>query len=231
VAGTVNSIRGLEGVWMIETFEARPQLGRCGRPRRGVSPRREPRVRVVGAAEPVCFAAELPRGSSGSRGDSFGSGGGETPTDRTLREVKKPVGRRVLVVDDEPSMRLLCTINLSIAGFDVGEAADGAQALELASAGGFDLVLLDVMLPDMGGLDVARHLKDDEQTRELPIVFLSARTDKDDLRAGFALGAIDYITKPFDPIALAARVEEILERVEHQEGESYRRARLAELGE
>jgi DNA-binding response OmpR family regulator len=188
-------------------------------------------VRVAGAAAAVCFAAELPRGSSGSRRDSFVSGGGETPTDRTLREVKKPVDRRVLVVDDEPSMRLLCTINLSIAGFDVAEAADGAQALELATAGGFDLVLLDVMLPDMGGLDVARHLKGDERTRELPIVFLSARTDRDDLRAGFALGAIDYITKPFDPIALAARVEEILERVERQEGESYRRARLAELGE
>jgi DNA-binding response OmpR family regulator len=128
-------------------------------------------------------------------------------------------------------MRLLCTINLSIAGFEVAEAADGAQALELATAGAFDLVLLDVMLPDMGGLDVARRLKADERTSELPVVFLSARTDKDDLRAGFALGAIDYITKPFDPIALAARVEEILGQVERQEGESYRRARLAELGE
>jgi CheY-like chemotaxis protein len=231
VTGTVTGIRGLEGVWMIEAFEGRPRLGRCGRPRRGASLRRERYVRVAGAAAAVGFAGELSCGSSGSRRDSVLSGGGETPTDRTLREVKKPVGRRVLVVDDEPSMRLLCTINLSIAGFDVAEAADGAQALELATAGGFDLVLLDVMLPDMGGLDVARHLKGDERTRELPIVFLSARTDRDDLRAGFALGAIDYITKPFDPIALAARVEEILERVERQEGESYRRARLAELGE
>jgi two-component system phosphate regulon response regulator PhoB len=159
------------------------------------------------------------------------AGRGETPTERTLREVKTPVGRRVLVVDDEPSMRLLCTINLSIAGFEVAEAADGAQALELANTEGFDLVLLDVMLPDMGGLDVARQLKADERTRALPVVFLSARTDKDDLRAGFALGAIDYITKPFDPIALAGRVEEILERIERQEGESYRRARLTELGE
>jgi CheY-like chemotaxis protein len=216
---------------MVDALKAKSRLGRCGRPVGGLSLRREGYLRVAGAAAALCVAGERSRGASEGGGDPVAWRAGETPSERTLRGVKKPVGRRVLVVDDEPSMRLLCTINLSIAGFEVAEAADGAQALELAVAEGFDLVLLDVMLPDMGGLDVARRLKTDERTRALPVVFLSARTDKDDLRAGFALGAIDYITKPFDPIALAARVEEILERIERQEGESYRRARLAELGE
>jgi CheY-like chemotaxis protein len=213
---------------MVGALEARLRLGRCTRPGRStVLPRRG----SVPAAAAPRFADEHPgRPAEGGRG-AVAFGHGETPRERTLREVEQPVGRRVLVVDDEPSMRLLCTINLSIAGFEVAEAADGAHALELASAGGFDLVLLDVMLPDIGGLDVARRLKADAPTQSLPVVFLSARTDKDDLRAGFASGGIDYITKPFDPIALAARVEEILEVVERQEGESYRRARLAELGE
>jgi CheY-like chemotaxis protein len=216
---------------MVTALEAKSRLGRCGRPRRGASLRRDVSLPVARAAVALCFADEHRRDASDVDRDSVALPTGEQPAERTLRGVKKPVGRRVLVVDDEPSMRLLCTINLAIAGFEVAEAADGGQALELATAGGFDLVLLDVMLPDMGGLDVARRLKADERTEALPVVFLSARTDKDDLRAGFALGAFDYITKPFDPIALAVRVEEILERIERQEGESYRRARLSELGE
>ena len=98
-----------------------------------------------------------------------------------------------------------------------------------AQAGGVDLVLLDVMMPDIGGHEVLRRLSEDERTRGLPVVFLSARTDRDDLRAAYELGAVDYVTKPFDPIALAARVDEILGRVGRGEIESYRRARLAEF--
>jgi Response regulators consisting of a CheY-like receiver domain and a winged-helix DNA-binding domain len=86
------------------------------------------------------------------------------------------------------------------------------------------------MLPDIGGHDVARRLSSDARTRGLPVVFLSARADRDDLIVGYELGAVDYITKPFDPVALAARVEEILDRVARKESESYRHARLAELG-
>jgi DNA-binding response OmpR family regulator len=148
---------------------------------------------------------------------------------RLLKSVKKQAGRRVLIVDDEPSMRLLCSINLEMAGFDVTEAADGAQGLERAQNDAFDLVLLDVMMPGIGGHEVLRRLSEDDRTRALPVVFLTARTDRDDLRAGYELGAVDYVTKPFDPIALAARVEEILGRVDRGEIETYRRARLAEL--
>ena len=153
----------------------------------------------------------------------------ELSAERHLKSVKKQSGRRVLIVDDEPSMRLLCSINLEMAGFDVTEAADGAEALERAKNDGFDLVLLDVMMPGIGGHEVLRRLSESERTRALPVVFLTARTDRDDLRAGYELGAVDYVTKPFDPIALAARVEEILGRVDRGEIETYRRARLAEV--
>jgi DNA-binding response OmpR family regulator len=185
-------------------------------------------VRITGTA--LAFAEERGRPPFETGFESFEWDDGEAPGEQRLRGVKGGAGRRVLVVDDEPSMRLLCTINLELAGFEVVEAADGAQALEQARAGVFDLVLLDVMLPDIGGHEVARGLKADARTKTLPVVFLSARTDRDDMRTGFELGAIDYITKPFDPVLLAVRVEEILARVEREESESYRRARLAELG-
>ena len=137
--------------------------------------------------------------------------------------------QRLLVGDDEPSIRLLCAVNLGIAGFEVSEAEDGARALELAQDGDFDLALLDVMLPDIGGLEVARRLASQERPRPLPVAFLSARAGRDDLRTGYEVGAVDYITKPFDPVTLAERVAEILGRVERGETESFRRERLAEL--
>jgi DNA-binding response OmpR family regulator len=114
--------------------------------------------------------------------------------------------QRVLVVDDELSMRLLCKVNLDMAGFEVVEAESGAEALELAQAGPFDLVLLDVMLPDIGGHEVARRLAENERTAEIPVAFLSARAGREDLRTGYELGAADYVTKPFDPVSLAERV-------------------------
>lgn len=138
-------------------------------------------------------------------------------------------GRRVLVVDDEPSIRMLCSVNLGLAGFAVTEAENGAEALELAARRDFDLVLLDVMLPDIGGHEVARRLADDARTRHLPVVFLSARADRADLRLGYEVGGLDYITKPFDPVGLGARLDEVLSRVERGESESFRRTRLSEL--
>jgi DNA-binding response OmpR family regulator len=133
-------------------------------------------------------------------------------------------GRRILVVDDDSSIRLVCTVNLRLAGYGVVEAADGTEALRRAEEDDFDLVLLDVMLPDLGGHEVARRLG-----ARAPIAFLSARASDDDLRAGYEAGAVDYITKPFDPLELAERVEEILTRAARGESESFRRARLAEL--
>jgi DNA-binding response OmpR family regulator len=136
----------------------------------------------------------------------------------------------VLVVDDEPSIRLLCALNLELAGFDVSEAGDGPSALARASEGPYDLVLLDVMMPGMSGYDVLAGLRSADATRTLPVVFVSARAGRNDIRHGLELGALDYITKPFDPVALADSVAAILERVDRGEAESFRRARLAELG-
>jgi DNA-binding response OmpR family regulator len=135
---------------------------------------------------------------------------------------------RVLVVDDEPSVRLLCRVNLQFAGFEVVEAENGARGLERARAEDFDLILLDVMMPDIGGHDVLRSLS---ETSKVPVVFLSARTGPTDLREGFALGAVDYITKPFDPIGLGDQVREVMARVARGEADAYRRARLDELDE
>jgi len=142
-----------------------------------------------------------------------------------------PTAIRVLVVDDEASMRTLCRINLELAGFEVSEAADGSTALDRAREQDFGLILLDVMLPDMGGHEVVEQLAADARTREVPVAFLSARAAGEDLKRGFELGAVDYITKPFDPLELAGRVHEIVGRVERGESERFRGARLAELGD
>jgi len=142
-----------------------------------------------------------------------------------------PTAIRVLVVDDEASMRTLCRINLELAGFEVSEAADGSTALDRAREQDFGLILLDVMLPDMGGHEVVEQLAADARTREVPVAFLSARAAGEDLKRGFELGAVDYITKPFDPLELAGRVHEIVGRVERGESEPFRAARLAELGD
>jgi DNA-binding response OmpR family regulator len=137
----------------------------------------------------------------------------------------------VLVVDDEPSMRLLCRVNLELAGYEVDEAQNGTEALAHAQDGTFGLILLDVMMPDVGGHEVARRLAEDERTRDVPVVFLSARADRENLRLGYELGAVDYITKPFDPIDLAPRVTQAIERVARGDSERFRFDRLAELEE
>ncbi|HEY2074222.1 MAG TPA: response regulator [Gaiellaceae bacterium] len=113
----------------------------------------------------------------------------------------------VLLVEDDPAMQLLCTYNLEAAGFRVVSARSGREGLGMAAAESPDLVLLDVMLPDLGGFDVAQRLG------TVPIVFLSARTSDDDLERGRAAGAIDYITKPFDPVALPDRLREDLDEL------------------
>lgn len=145
------------------------------------------------------------------------------------RDDEAPNAHRVLVVDDEASMRTLCRINLELAGFEVSEAEDGSTALARVREQDFRLVLLDVMLPDIGGHEVAERLAADDRTRDVPVAFLSARTAREDLRRGYDLGAVDYITKPFDPLELPERVQEIVWRVERGESERFRAARLAEL--
>jgi DNA-binding response OmpR family regulator len=131
--------------------------------------------------------------------------------------------RRVLVVDDERSIRLLCRVNLAAAGMDVLEAADGREGLELARKERPDLVLLDVMMPELDGWTVARELAANEETREIPIVFLTARADPADRRLGEQLGGVGYVVKPFDPVTIGDFVEEVLTRIERGERDRLRR--------
>jgi CheY-like chemotaxis protein len=123
----------------------------------------------------------------------------------------------VLVVDDERSIRLLCRVNLAASGMDVLEATNGREGLELARKERPDLVLLDVMMPDVDGWTVARELAADEQTRDIPIVFLTARADPADRRLGQQLGGVGYVVKPFDPVTIGDLVEDVLVRIERGE--------------
>ena len=132
-------------------------------------------------------------------------------------------GRRVLVADDERSIRLLCRVNLSASGIDVLEAENGRNAVELARRERPDLVLLDVMMPEGDGWTVARELAADERTREIPIVFLTARADAADKRMGQQLGGVGYLVKPFDPVAIGDYVEGVIRRVERGEREQLTR--------
>jgi DNA-binding response OmpR family regulator len=129
----------------------------------------------------------------------------------------------VLVIDDERSIRLLCRVNLSASGIEVIEAPDGRAGLELARSERPDLVLLDVMMPEVDGWTVARELAADEATRDIPVVFLTARAEHADKRLGRELGGVGYLVKPFDPVSIAAFIEDVLERIERGEREQLRR--------
>jgi DNA-binding response OmpR family regulator len=132
--------------------------------------------------------------------------------------------RRVLVIDDEHAMRMLCRVNLAAAGMEVFEAENGREGLELARRELPDLVLLDVMMPDVDGWAVARELARNEQTRDIPVVFLTARADPSDRRLGEQLGGVGYVVKPFDPVSIGDVVEEVLVRIENGERDELRRA-------
>lgn len=118
--------------------------------------------------------------------------------------------QRVLLVEDSPSVREAATIVLERAGFAVHGVEDGAQALDtVAQRPPFDVVVLDLMLPSLSGFDVCREIR---KTSGIPIVMLTARDDVADVVAGLELGADDYLTKPFEPAELAARIRAVLRR-------------------
>jgi two-component system alkaline phosphatase synthesis response regulator PhoP len=119
-------------------------------------------------------------------------------------------GVRILVVDDDDNVRRLVTAYLEREGYQVIQAADGAAALRAVEVSAPDLVVLDLMLPGTGGLQVARRIS---AARELPILMLTARGGEDDVLRGFEAGADDYLIKPFSPRVLVARVRAILRRV------------------
>ncbi len=137
----------------------------------------------------------------------------------------------VLIIDDEAAVRLLCRVNLEAEGLRVLEASDGRSAVDEASTGRPDAILLDIMMPGLDGWQVAERLLEDERTSEIPIVFLTARAGLRDRSRGLHLGGLAYVTKPFNPLELASLVEELIARVERGEGEALRREKLAELRE
>jgi two-component system alkaline phosphatase synthesis response regulator PhoP len=122
--------------------------------------------------------------------------------------------RTVLIVDDEPEIVTITRDYLERAGFRVLSAGDGLTALRLARAELPSLMVLDLMLPGMDGLDVARSLRADPATRAVPIIMLTALVEEPDRLIGLELGADDYITKPFSPRELVARIKAVLRRVE-----------------
>jgi DNA-binding response OmpR family regulator len=136
---------------------------------------------------------------------------------------------KVLVIDDEAPIRLLCRVNLEAEKIDVLEAEDGSAGLELARTEQPDVILLDVMMPGLDGWEVLQRLLDDEATREIPIVFLTARAELRDRARGLELGGVDYVTKPFNPTELAPLVQGLIARVKRGEREEIRMERIAEL--
>jgi two-component system chemotaxis response regulator CheY len=117
---------------------------------------------------------------------------------------------RVLIVDDDPTIRLLCTINLEREGLVVLEAADGATALARACSERPDLVLTDISMPQLDGFGLAEALRRDRRTRQIPLVFLSGDTNAANKARAEKLGALAYLTKPFDPLTLASRIGDVL---------------------
>ncbi len=124
-----------------------------------------------------------------------------------------PAPDRILVVDDEPDIVALVAYHLMKAGYNVSTAANGAEALRMAQQEHPALVVLDLMLPGMPGLEVLQELRGDETTKSVAVLLLTARRDEPDRIKGLTLGADDYLTKPFSPQELVLRVTAILRRL------------------
>lgn len=131
----------------------------------------------------------------------------------------RSVSARILVVDDEPDAIELIRFNLKASGYDVITAEDGEEALLKARKFSPDLILLDVMLPEIDGLEVCKILRRDPATASLPIIMLTAKASEIDRVLGLEFGADDYVTKPFSPRELMLRVRNLLKRKETPQGE------------
>ena len=117
---------------------------------------------------------------------------------------------KVLLVDDDPVILKLLQVNFEMEGYTVLTASDGVEGLEKARAERPDIVLLDIMMPRMDGLQVTKELKGSDDTKEIPIILLSAKAQASDVQTGRDVGADDYLTKPFDPLELLDRVGDLL---------------------
>ena len=126
---------------------------------------------------------------------------------------------KILVVDDEKNIIELVRYNLEKEGFAVISATDGEEALKLVSEKEPEMVILDLMLPGIDGLDVCRELKRNDKTSSIQVIMLTAKGEESDIVVGLELGADDYITKPFSPRVLVARVKAVLRRTKGKKEE------------
>ncbi len=131
------------------------------------------------------------------------------------------MAQKILIVDDEEDIRELISFNLSAIGFQTIEAENGKDAIKLAQSSNVDLILLDLMLPIIDGLEVCRILKKDNKTANIPIIMLTAKSEESDVLIGLELGADDYITKPFSPKILIARIRTILRRTTNSQNNNF----------
>ncbi len=131
---------------------------------------------------------------------------------------------RILVIEDEADLREVLTYNLTREGFKVSAAADGATGLELAREKKPDLILLDLMLPDVDGLEVCRRVRQDPTLGTTPVIMVTAKNEETDVVLGLGLGADDYISKPFSVKELIARVKAVLRRQTHVVDDDTRQA-------
>lgn len=135
---------------------------------------------------------------------------------------------RVLVIDDEPDVLLVCRVNLQVAGHDVLEAPDGESGLQLALERDPEVIVLDVMLPGRDGLSILGDLSKDERTVETPVILLTAKTQDEDVLAGWQAGCTEYVTKPFVPADLVATIDRVA-RMSTSERRERRELELARL--
>ena len=120
--------------------------------------------------------------------------------------------RTVLVADDDRDIRELVTLKLAQSGYHVVAVGDGVSALETIRAGGVSVAVLDVMMPGMSGLDVLRRIRAEDHDHTVAVVLLTARSQEPDVESGIALGADDYVVKPFSPRELVRRVDAVIAR-------------------
>jgi len=137
--------------------------------------------------------------------------------------------KRILVVEDDPDIVELLRYNLAREDFEVHSAADGKKGLEMARRASFDLIILDLMLPQLSGLEVCKEIRRNPELSSLPVIVLTARGEETDRVLGLELGADDYVTKPFSIREMVARVKALLRRADREKTEPAETLRVGSL--
>jgi DNA-binding response OmpR family regulator len=139
------------------------------------------------------------------------------------------VAGKVLVVDDEAEIRELCRVNLEFEGFDVVEARNGSEAIEMARRHRPDLVFLDLMMPGVDGWEVLQTLKSDDDLASIPVILLTAKSGEEDQMRGWQEGILEYVSKPFNPLSLAEWARRAMVRRDPADDELRRQRVLEQL--